>query len=319
MAKRSDPKPSEITPKALFYARRGLILGGTAALTGLAYKKLLAPNPKVRPSTPLAPEIVAAAPAPAATISDKKNTYEEITNYNNFYELSTSKYAVAEVAAKFVTRPWTVTVEGLCRRPKVYDLDELLKKFPLEERVYRMRCVEAWSMVIPWNGFPLARLLAEVEPLGSAKYVAFETLFDPKRMPNQGSPLLAWPYREGLRLDEAMHPLVLLAAGLYGETMPPQNGAPIRLVVPWKYGFKGAKSIVKIRLVETQPESTWNRFAPDEYGFYCNVNPEVDHPRWSQATERRIGEIGKRPTLPFNGYGAEVASLYAGMDLRKYF
>ncbi len=319
MAKPSDPKPGEITPKALFYARRGLILGGTAAVTGLLYKKLLAPNPKVRPSAPLAQEIISAAPPPPVTIPDKKNAYEEITNYNNFYEFSTSKYAVAEVASKFVTRPWTVTVEGLCRRPRVYDLDELLKKFPLEERVYRMRCVEAWSMVVPWNGFPLARLLSEVEPLGSAKYVAFETLFDPRRMPNQDAQLLPWPYREGLRLDEAMHPLTLLVAGLYGETLPPQNGAPIRLVVPWKYGFKGVKSIVKIRLVETQPESTWNRFAPDEYGFYCNVNPEVDHPRWSQKTERRIGEIGKRPTLPFNGYGAEVASLYAGMDLRKHF
>jgi sulfoxide reductase catalytic subunit YedY len=317
MSKPSDPKPSEITPKALFYARRGLILGGTVALTGLLYKKLLAPSPKVRPSAPLPKDIVSAAPAIA--VADKKNTYEEITNYNNFYEFSTSKYAVGEVASKFVTRPWTVTVEGLCRRPKVYDIDELLKKFPLEERVYRMRCVEAWSMVVPWNGFPLARLLAEVEPLGSAKYVAFQTLFDPKRMPNQDAQLLPWPYREGLRLDEAMHPLTLLAGGLYGETMPPQNGAPIRLVVPWKYGFKGAKSIVKITLVESQPESTWNRYAPDEYGFYCNVNPEVDHPRWSQATERRIGEIGKRDTLPFNGYGAEVAGLYAGMDLKKSF
>jgi sulfoxide reductase catalytic subunit YedY len=318
MAKPSDPKPSEITPKALFYARRGLILGGTAALTGLLYKRFLAPSPSVRASAPLPPEIVAAG-APTVAVPDKKNTYEEITNYNNFYEFSTSKYGVAETAAKFVTRPWTVSVEGMCRRPKVYDLDELLKKFPLEERVYRMRCVEAWSMVVPWNGFPLQRLLAEVEPLGSAKFVAFETLFDPKRMPNQAERMLPWPYREGLRLDEAMHPLTLLAAGLYGETLPPQNGAPLRLVVPWKYGFKGAKSIVKISLVERQPASTWNQYAPDEYGFWCNVNPDVDHPRWSQKTERRIGEIGKRDTLMFNGYGDEVANLYAGMDLKKNF
>ena len=317
MAK-SDPKPGEITPKALFHARRGLILGASAAATGLLYKRFLAPRPKARPSTPLPTDLVA-GDAPTVTLPDKKNSYEQITTYNNFYEFSSDKAAVSEVATKFVTRPWTVTVEGLCQKPKVYDIDELLRKFPLEERVYRMRCVEAWSMVIPWNGFALARLLTEVVPLGSAKFVAFQTLFDPKRMPNQDGTLLPWPYQEGLRIDEAMHPLTLLVGGVYGETLPPQNGAPLRLVVPWKYGFKGGKSIVRISLVDTMPRTTWNRAGPNEYGFYANVNPEVDHPRWSQASERRIGELGKRATLPFNGYGEEVAHLYAGMDLRKNF
>jgi len=243
---------------------------------------------------------------------------EDITNYNNFYEFSTSKGSVASAAKGFVTRPWTVSVEGMVNKPRTFDLDELVK-FPLEERIYRLRCVEGWSMVIPWVGFPLSLLLEKVEPTASAKYVAFQTLYDPKRMPNQRTGVLDWPYVEGLRIDEAMHPLTILATGLYGETLPPQDGAPIRLVVPWKYGFKSIKSIVKIQLLAEEPPTTWNIQAPNEYGFYSNVNPGVAHPRWSQARERRIGEFTMRPTLMFNGYGDQVAHLYSGMDLRRYF
>jgi sulfoxide reductase catalytic subunit YedY len=246
-------------------------------------------------------------------------SYQEITNYNNFYEFSTGKSEVASVARNFSTRPWTVSVEGLVQKPRVFDLDDLLKIAPPEERVYRMRCVERWSMVIPWVGFPLGKLLQQVEPLGHAKYVAFQTLRDPRQMPNQRSDVLEWPYVEGLRLDEALHPLTILASGLYGETLPPQNGAPLRLVVPWKYGFKGIKSIVRITLTDRQPPTTWNISAPGEYGFYSNVNPRVHHPRWSQAKERRIGEFSLRDTLPFNGYADQVAGLYAGMDLRVNF
>ncbi len=277
-------------------------------------------------SRPLPPDQVAHAvaapgsqPSGPSTTPDKLNSYEEITNYNNYYEFSTDKLGVAEMAAKFVARPWTVSIGGLCAKPKTWDVDEIFRRFPLEERVYRLRCVEGWSMVIPWNGFSLSRLLAESEPLSGAKFVSFTTLMDTKRMPNESSSVLPWPYVEGLRLDEAMHPLTILAGGLYGETLPPQNGAPLRLVVPWKYGFKSGKAIVKIDLVASQPRTTWNRAAPDEYGFYSNVNPTVDHPRWSQAKERRLGELGKRDTLLFNGYGAEVAQLYAGMDLRTNF
>jgi methionine sulfoxide reductase catalytic subunit len=247
------------------------------------------------------------------------STLEQVGNYNNFYEFTTDKEAVAGAAAGFVTRPWTVAVEGMVHRPKVFDLDEVLRIGSLEERVYRMRCVEGWSMVIPWLGLPLARLLERVEPMGGAKYVAFQTLFDPKRMPNQSSSVLDWPYVEGLRIDEAMHPLTLLAVGLYGREMPPQNGAPLRLVVPWKYGFKGIKSIVKVRVTAERPTATWSARAPSEYGFFANVNPEVPHPRWSQATEQRIGEGGRRRTLLFNGYADQVGHLYAGMDLRANF
>jgi sulfoxide reductase catalytic subunit YedY len=252
-------------------------------------------------------------------VDEPKTSLEDITNYNNFYEFSTSKEAVARVATGFDTTGWMVSVEGMVHRPKVFDFDDLLKTAPLEERVYRMRCVEAWSMVIPWDGFPLAKLLDRVEPKGAAKYVAFETLYDPKRMPGQRSRVLSWPYVEGLRMDEAMHPLTILATGLYGRALPPQDGAPVRLVVPWKYGFKGIKSIVKITLTDTEPPTTWNQAAPDEYGFYANVNPNVPHPRWSQATEQRIGESGRRRTLEFNGYGEQVAKLYEGMDLRAHF
>jgi sulfoxide reductase catalytic subunit YedY len=243
----------------------------------------------------------------------------DITTYNNFYEFGTDKGDPASNAYSLRPRPWTVTIEGEVERPEVVDIDRLIARFPLEERVYRMRCVEAWSMVIPWLGFPLAKLIERAQPTSKAKYVAFQTLLDSEQMPEQRRRILDWPYVEGLRLDEAVHPLTLLAAGLYGKTLLNQNGAPLRLVVPWKYGFKGIKSIVKIRLVEDQPRTTWSDAAPEEYGFYANVNPEVDHPRWSQATERRIGEFTRRATLPFNGYADQVADLYKGMDLRKFF
>ncbi|MEJ5211615.1 MAG: protein-methionine-sulfoxide reductase catalytic subunit MsrP [Burkholderiales bacterium] len=294
--------PSEITPVELFRSRRAFLTTGAVGLAALA-----APAQ-------------ARLPARASPYSTPEplTSLEDITHYNNFYEFGTGKEDPAQQAHSLVTRPWTVSVEGLVRKPAVWDVDTLLR-FPLEERIYRLRCVEGWSMVIPWIGFPLASLLRQAEPLGSAKYVEFVSLHDPRQMPGQRRPILDWPYREGLRLDEALHPLTLLAVGLYGELLPNQNGAPIRLVVPWKYGFKSAKSIVRIRLVEQQPVTTWMRAAPDEYGFYSNVNPAVDHPRWSQARERRIGEFRKRPTLPFNGYGELVAHLYAGMDLRKFF
>jgi sulfoxide reductase catalytic subunit YedY len=322
--KPDDIKSSEITDKKLYLTRRnfmrGAALAATTAATGLIYRRFAVPAPppvkgeKIE-GVQAAEQASGFSPPPG----EARTSYEEITNYNNFYEFSTGKSEVAGKARGFVTRPWTVAIEGLVQKPRVFDLDDLLKIAPLEERVYRMRCVERWSMVIPWVGFPLAKLLGQVEPLGAAKYVAFQTLLDPKQMPNQRSDVLRWPYVEGLRLDEAMHPLTILASGLYGETLPPQNGAPLRLVVPWKYGFKGIKSIVKITLTDVRPPTTWNIAAPDEYGFYSNVNPKVHHPRWSQAKERRIGEFGLRDTLPFNGYADEVAQLYAGMDLRVNF
>jgi sulfoxide reductase catalytic subunit YedY len=243
----------------------------------------------------------------------------DVTTYNNFYELGTDKSDPARNAHTLKPRPWTVSVEGEVGKSQVIDIDSLLGWFPLEERIYRMRCVEAWSMVIPWLGFPLSALLERVEPTPRAKYVAFTTLLDPSQLPYQSTRTLDWPYVEGLRLDEAMHPLTMLAVGLYGRVLPNQNGAPLRLVVPWKYGFKGIKSIVRIRVTDTEPPCTWNQTAPHEYGFYANVNPAVDHPRWSQATERRIGELSRRPTLPYNGYAAEVESLYRGMDLAVNF
>jgi methionine sulfoxide reductase catalytic subunit len=252
--------------------------------------------------------------------SGEKNTsYNSVTNYNNFYEFGTDKSDPAANAGTLRPHPWRATIEGEVARPQVFDIDQLINSFPLEERVYRMRCVEAWSMVIPWVGFPLGDLLKRVEPTSRAKYVAFKSLHDPRQMPGQRTDLLQWPYVEGLRIDEAMHPLTILAVGLYGKRLPNQDGAPIRLVVPWKYGFKGIKSIVNIRLTEEQPPTSWNIAASDEYGFYANVNPAVDHPRWSQATERRIGEYHRRPTLPFNGYAEQVARLYTGMDLRRFF
>jgi len=252
-------------------------------------------------------------------LGDPLTSFEAITNYNNFYEFSMSKEAVARLAQGFTVAPWTITVGGLVNNPKTYDIDDLRKRFPQEERIYRLRCVEGWSMVIPWLGFPLGALLREVDPQSRARYVRFETVMRPEEMPGQRDPYFPWPYVEGLRLDEAMHDLTILSTGLYGKQLLPQNGAPVRLVVPWKYGFKSIKSIVKIDLVEEQPTSLWMASAPHEYGFYANVNPDVPHPRWSQATERRIGELGRRPTLKFNGYEEEVAALYAGMDLRANY
>lgn len=323
--KTNDIKSSEITDKKVYLNRRlfmrGAALAATTTATGLVYRKL---NPP--PSETPKGEKLAAVEKPAGevalrdgfTVSEKLTPFEDITNYNNFYEFSTDKSSVATEAEGFVSRPWSVSVDGLVNKPRTFDLDELLK-LPQEERIYRLRCVEGWSMVIPWAGFPLGKLLEMVEPTGQAKYVAFQTLHDPKRMPNQRTGVLDWPYVEGLRLDEAMHPLTILATGLYGETLPAQDGAPIRLVVPWKYGFKSIKSIVKISLVANEPPTTWNIQSPDEYGFYSNVNPKVAHPRWSQARERRIGEFSMRETLMFNGYGEQVAHLYSGMDLKRYF
>ena len=320
-------KSSEITDKKTYLNRRWFMRGGalaaTTAATGLLYRKL---NPAPADKTQgekLVTIVNSATDARASegfTVNEKLTSIEDITNYNNFYEFSTNKQSVATESRGFVTRPWTVAVDGLVSKPTTFDLDELLR-FPQEERIYRLRCVEGWSMVIPWVGFPLAKLLQKGEPTSDAKYVAFQTLYDPKRMPNQSTGVLDWPYVEGLRLDEAMHPLTILATGLYGETLPPQDGAPVRLVVPWKYGFKSIKSIVKISLVAGEPPTTWNIQAPNEYGFYSNVNPNVSHPRWSQATERRIGESSfrVRDTLLFNGYAAQVAQLYEGMDLRRNF
>ena len=250
---------------------------------------------------------------------ERQNSYEDITHYNNYYEFGTDKTDPAANASAFPTRPWKIAFEGEIKNPQSVDVDELLKWFPLEERIYRMRCVEAWSMVIPWVGFPLGDLIQRLEPTPRARYVAFTSRLDPTRMPGQRRPVLDWPYVEGLRLDEATHPLTLFAVGLYGRVLPNQNGAPLRLVVPWKYGFKGIKAITKVRFVEKEPPTTWNRMAPNEYGFYANVNPEVDHPRWSQAKERRIGEFFKRKTLPFNGYADQVARLYEGMDLKRSY
>jgi len=315
----------KVTDKSVYLNRRtfmrGAVLAGTATASTLLYRRLNPPPPEKVEGDKLA--TTANAPREEEikegnAVADALTPLEAITNYNNFYEFDTSKSGVARAAKGFVTRPWAVSVDGLVNKPRVFDLDELLK-FPLEERIYRLRCVEGWSMVIPWIGFPLQKLLEKVEPTSQARYVAFQTLLDPERMPNQRTGVLDWPYVEGLRLDEAMHPLTILATGLYGETLPPQDGAPIRLVVPWKYGFKSIKSVVKITLVSNEPPTTWNLQAPYEYGFYSNVNPNVAHPRWSQATERRIGEYSRRDTLLFNGYGEQVAHLYQGMDLVKNF
>lgn len=327
MKRQDNIKSSEITDKKVYLNRRlfmrGAALVGTTAATGLLYRKLNPPTAEKPVGEKLA-NITQPSGADSMrqgfTVNEKLTSIEDITNYNNFYEFSTDKRSVASESKGFVTKPWTVSVEGLVNKPGTFDLDELLK-FPQEDRVYRLRCVEGWSMVIPWVGFPLAALLARVEPTSQAKFVAFQTLYDPKRMPNQTTGVLDWPYVEGLRLDEAIHPLTILATGLYGETLPPADGAPIRLVVPWKYGFKSIKSVVKISLVAERPPTTWNIQAPNEYGFYSNVNPNVPHPRWSQAQEHRIGEssFSARPTLPFNGYAQQVAHLYEGMDLRRNF
>jgi len=315
--------PSEITPKALYLSRRDF-LKAMGVVTAGSLLAACAPRLPAVTATPEAPATTAATEVPTASgqtdeLGDPLNTYEQITNYNNYYEFSTSKEAVAPLSKNFKTSPWAVQVYGLVNNPKTYAVEDLIKKFPPEERIYRLRCVEAWSMVIPWMGFPLAGLLQEVEPTSEAQYVRFETLMDPDQMPGEGGRLYPWPYQEGLRLDEAMNDLTILATGLYGEPLPPQDGAPIRLVVPWKYGFKSIKSIVKIELVARQPETMWSTIAPDEYGFYANVNPDVRHPRRSQDTERRIGELGLRQTLMFNGYAEQVAYLYEGMDLSLHY
>jgi Sulfite oxidase and related enzymes len=307
-------RSSEITPKDVYLSRRDFMKAATVA-TGAALLAACAPS--------VADVSQNAEPVPTSDATDELgnpvNTYEDITNYNNYYEFTVDKQGVAGLAKDFTTSPWTVEVGGLVNKAQTFGIEDLLKLFPQEERIYRLRCVEAWSMVIPWTGFSLASLLKMVEPTSDAKYVRFETVFRPEEMPGQKSPFYPWPYQEGLRLDEAMNELVILATGLYGEPNVPQNGAPIRLVVPWKYGFKSIKSIVKIELVAEEPATLWNNIAPNEYGFYANVNPDVDHPRWSQASERRIGELSRRPSLPFNGYGEQVASLYDGMNLTSNY
>ena len=308
---RSTPLPSEITPPERYFSRRELIAGLVAAgAVGIGF--------------PEAADAASLKYSKNARMSLKEppNSFADITTYNNFYEFGTDKSDPAERSARFQPRPWTVKVSGEAARTGTFDLEDILRPHALEERIYRLRCVEAWSMVVPWVGFPLGDLIRRFEPTSRARYVAFKTVHRPEQMPGQRFPVIEWPYVEGLRIDEAMHPLTILAVGLYGQTLPNQNGAPLRLVVPWKYGFKGIKSIVEIRFTERQPPTSWNISAPHEYGFYANVNPSVDHPRWSQAQERRIGAslfASKQPTLPFNGYAEQVASLYRGMDLRKFY
>ncbi len=309
--------PSEITPPEVYFSRRTLLAGTLAAGVSTLARSAAAAEGPPADATPLA-----YTANPHYSVGEAPNKYEEITTYNNFYEFGTDKDDPSRNARSFRARPWSVRIDGEAEVRGNFTLEDILKGQPLEERIYRFRCVEAWSLVVPWVGFPLASLLARFKPTSRAKYVEFTTLYDPNRMPGQRVAVLDWPYVEGLRIDEAMHPLTLMVVGLYGRVLPNQDGAPLRLIVPWKYGFKGIKSIVKIRFTESQPRTTWALAAPNEYGFYANVNPAVDHPRWSQATERRIGApflAARRPTLLFNGYAGEVASLYQGMDLRRYF
>jgi sulfoxide reductase catalytic subunit YedY len=302
-----DLKDHDVTDQGLYLRRREFIAAGAASGAALALVAGQAEAAPLKYSPNKMP------------ISDKATPLKDITSYNNFYEFGVNKDDPGANSKAFNPRPWTVSIEGMVKKPQRIAIDDLIKRYPLEERIYRMRCVEAWSMVIPWVGFPLAKLIKDVEPTGQAKYVAFETLYDPRRMPGQRDNVIDWPYREGLRMDEAMNPLTLLAVGLYGQSLPNPDGAPVRLVMPWKYGFKGGKSIVKISFTDRQPKTSWNELAPNEYGFYGNVNPEVDHPRWSQATERRIGEFFRRKTLPFNGYGDQVAGMYKGLDPKTLF
>jgi sulfoxide reductase catalytic subunit YedY len=334
-------KSSEITPEELYLSRRRFMKGaGALALGSLMLAacggqadapssvskgagapttaSTLAPTQGSIADPTATPTVLPTSSAPTDELGDELTSFEAVTGYNNFYEFTIDKQDVARLAENFRTSPWTVEVGGLVNKPKTFDLDDL-RRFEQEERIYRLRCVEAWSMVIPWMGFPLSKLLDEVEPTSQARYVRFETLLDTEQMPGQKSPFYKWPYIEGLRVDEAMHDLTILATGVYGQVLPPQNGAPVRLVVPWKYGFKSIKSIVRIDLVEEMPVSLWMAAASNEYGFYANVNPEVPHPRWSQATERRIGEIGRRDTLFFNGYADEVAQLYDPLDSREWY
>ncbi len=309
----SDILPSEITPPALYAQRREFIKNGAAlaGALGLGSLPAFAEIPRGQKLDGLHKS--------ALSTDEKPTAYESITSYGNFYEFGPNKDSPLKNAQRLRTRPWTIQIDGEVKRPQTVAIDDLLKWAPLEERIYRLRCVEGWSMVVPWVGFSLAEVIRRAEITGNAKYVEFHSLADPEQMPYVRTPVLDWPYVEGLRLDEAMHPLTLLAVGLYGEVLPKQNGAPVRLVVPWKYGFKSAKSIVRIRFVAQQPKTAWVKSNPEEYGFYSNVNPEVDHPRWSQAQERRIGDFLKRKTLPFNGYAEQVARLYTGMDLRKNY
>jgi methionine sulfoxide reductase catalytic subunit len=307
---------SEITSQALYLRRREFLQAASGA--AMAAAAALVPPGVPSAAAQTGQKLPNVRKSPLST-TEPLNDYEDVTTYNNFYEFGTAKDEAAMNATRFKARPWKIAIEGHVAKPASYDIDEFIKPHTLEERIYRLRCVEAWSMVIPWVGIPLADVIKRVEPTSQAKFVEFTTLHDPVRMPGQREPVLKWPYVEGLRMDEAMHPLTILAVGLYGEVLPNQNGAPIRLVVPWKYGFKGIKSIVRMRFVDYQPRNTWQVQTPNEYGFYANVNPEVDHPRWSQARERRIGEFFKRKTLMFNGYAEQVANLYSGMDLRKHY
>lgn len=314
----SDIASSEITPPAIWKRRREFIQASAAGLGLIATGGLLTALPGPAVGGEAIPNL---KPSPLST-DEPPTSFKDVSRYNNFYEFGTEKYDPSTNAQTLRTRPWTVAVDGECESPGEIGIEDILTGFTQEERIYRLRCVEAWAMVVPWVGFPLGDLLQRFKPTSKARYVAFETLHDPEQMPGQRRAVLDWPYREGLRMDEAMHPLTILATGLYGELLPNQNGAPLRLVVPWKYGFKSIKSIVRIRFTEKEPPATWNRMQPNEYGFYANVNPEVDHPRWSQKRHRVIGEglfAGKRETLPFNGYADQVASLYSGMDLRRFF
>jgi sulfoxide reductase catalytic subunit YedY len=310
--------PSEITPLEKYVSRRALLAGGM----GLSLAPLLGGLPRIgQAQTPTSGALTFTRNA-GLSVADAPNSFKDISTYNNYYEFGTDKADPAENAQKFQTKPWSVAVGGECEAPGTLTLEDLLKPHPLEERIYRMRCVEAWSMIVPWVGFPLGDLIKRFKPTSKAKFVEFKTLMDPKQMPGERGTVLDWPYTEGLRMDEAMNPLAFMAVGLYGKVLPNQNGAPLRLVTPWKYGFKGVKAIVSMRFVERMPITTWAKSAPNEYGFYANVNPAVDHPRWSQATERHIGGSlfdQRRPTLPFNGYASQVASLYTGMNLKTYF
>ena len=314
----SGIKSSEITTKQAYLSRRDFIkatglIAGSIALAACAPQATATASPAL--PTPANP----ALSKKTDELGDLVNTFDDITNYNNYYEFTTDKGGVASMAGKFKTTPWDVEVYGLVNKPQKYALEDLIKQFQPEERIYRLRCVEAWSMVIPWVGFPISKLLKAVEPTSAAKYVRFETVTRPNEMPGQNDSSYPWPYQEGLRLDEAMHDLAILATGMYGGELPAQNGGGMRLVVPWKYGFKSIKAVIKIELVSEQPASMWSSIAPNEYGFYSNVNPQVDHPRWSQGSERRIGEVQRRDTLMFNGYADQVASLYTGMDLKANY
>ena len=317
--KAADLRESDVTPKDTFLRRRDFLAVAGSAAVGVATNGFgLAGTPDVFAQNPAAQKLTNLKKSPFST-DEKLNSYKDITTYNNFYEFGLDKADPGKYAHTLKPKPWSVVVEGQCGKPGTYNIEDIMKYAPLEERIYRLRCVEAWSMVIPWLGYPLSDFLKRFEPTSKAKFVEFRTLVDTKQMPGQTEPALNWPYVEGLRMDEAMHPLTLLGLGLYGEVMPNQNGAPIRLVIPWKYGFKSIKSIVRVRFVETEPINTWKQQQSSEYGFYANVNPQVDHPRWTQGSERRLGEFFRRKTLPFNGYGDQVASLYTGMDLRKFY